>query len=336
MASVILAGDIGGTKTELGLFGVGTLVPELLREHRYETHDFPSLEDVCTQFLRDEERKDLELACFGVPGPIIDGTASATNVRWTMNEERLSDALGGVAVRLINDLGAAAYGVIHLPASELCVIQRGELEPNYGNIAVIAAGTGLGESALVFENRTRSHRNYYPLASEGGHSSFAPQNDEQVELYRYLRERFGHVSVERVLSGPGLFNIYSFLRTRRSSEEPKWLTELLEEEDSGAVISEAALNHRDPECEHALAMFADIYGAEAGNLALKVLALGGVYLCGGIAPKILPALSDGRFTQAFNDKGRLDALLSKIRVQVALNQRCGLIGAACYAASMLE
>jgi len=336
MATLILAGDIGGTKTELGLFSIDAGVPNLRREYRYVTHKFQSLEEVCADFLSHEEKENLALACFGVPGPIIDRSAIATNVPWRMSEESLEAALGGVGVKLINDLGAAAYGVIHLPASELCVIQRGQFEPKCGNVAVIAAGTGLGESALVFENRTRGYRNYYAVASEGGHSSFAPQNDEQIELYRYLRERFGHVSVERVLSGPGLFNIYSFLRPRRKDEEPKWLTELLEEEDAGAVISEAALNHRDPVCEHALEIFVDIYGAEAGNLALKVLALGGVYLCGGIAPKILPALNDVRFIRAFRDKGRLDELLSKIEVRVALNEGVGLVGAAWCAASMLE
>ena len=330
MTAVILAGDIGGTKSHLGLFRVEEGALTVLREHRYATADFRTLEDVCADFLR-AGTQSIHAACFGVPGPIIGGEARATNVPWTMREDRLSRALNGIRVRLINDLGAAAYGVIHLADSEVRVLQRGTMPIHQGNIAILAAGTGLGEAALVFENGR-----YYAVASEGGHASFAPQNDEQIELYRYLRARFGHVSVERVLSGPGLFNIYSFLRTRRTTTEPKWLTELLEEEDVGAVISEAALNHRDPECVHALEMFVDIYGAEAGNLALKVLALGGVYLSGGIAPKILPALTDGRFTDAFNDKGRLDELLSKIRVQVALNPNCGLIGAAYCAISTLE
>src|SRR5579862_453208 len=330
MASVILAGDIGGTKTHLGLFRIESGAPHLLREHRYQTTAFRGLEDACADFLR-AGKESIECACFGVPGPIIGGEARATNVPWTMREKSLSAAMNGVHVRLINDLGAAAYGVIHLSDSEVCVLQHGELPIHQGDIAIIAAGTGLGESALVFQAGR-----YYAVASEGGHASFAPQNEEQIELYRYLRARFGHVSVERVLSGPGLFNIYSFLRTRRASEEPKWLTELLEEEDAGAVVSEAALTHRDPECERALAMFVDIYGAEASNLALKVLALGGVYVSGGIAPKILPALTDGRFMRAFLDKGRLDEMLSKIEVRVALNEAVGLMGAAWCAASMLE
>jgi glucokinase len=330
MTAVILAGDIGGTKTHLGLFRFENGAPMLLREHRYATADFKSLEDACGDFLS-AGKEPIEAACFGVPGPIIDREATATNVHWKMQEGSLGRALGGTRVRLINDLGAAAYGVIHLADSEVCVLQRGAFARHQGDIAIIAAGTGLGEAALVFENGR-----YFAVASEGGHANFAPRDDEQIELYRYLRARFGHVSAERVLSGPGLFNIYSFLREHRRTPEPAWLSERFAKEDASAVVSEAALEHRDPECEHALEMFADIYGGEAGNLALKVLAIGGVYLSGGIAPKILPALTDGRFMRAFVDKGRLDEMLSKIEVRVALNQGVGLIGAAYCATSMLE
>jgi glucokinase len=330
MSAVILAGDAGGTKTNLGLYRIENGAPVLLREHRYATADFKTLEDVCADFLS-ADKAPVQAACFGVPGPIIDGEARATNVPWKMQEGSLSHALGGARVRLINDLGAAAYGVMHLAESELCVLQRGVFKLHQGDIAIIAAGTGLGESALVFESGR-----FYAVASEGGHATFAPQDDEQIELYRYLRGRFGHVSAERVLSGPGLFNIYSFLREHRRTPEPAWLTERFEKEDASAVVSAAALSRLDPECVHALEMFVDIYGAEAGNLALKVLALGGVYLGGGIAPKILPALTDGRFIRAFVDKGRLDETLRKIEVRVSLNDSAGLIGAAYCAISMLE
>jgi glucokinase len=329
MTAVILAGDVGGTKTHLGLFRVESGTPMLLREHRYHTADFHSLEDVCADFLS-AGKEPIQSACFGVPGLIIDGEARATNVHWRMQESSLSRALGGTRVRLINDLGAAAYGVMHLADAEVCVLQRGAFQLHQGDIAIIAAGTGLGEGALVFENGR-----YYSVASEGGHASFAPRDDEQIKLYRYLRARFGHVSAERVLSGPGLFNIYSFLREHRRTPEPKWLAARFEKEDASAVVSEAALDRRDGECVHALEMFVDIYGAEAGNLALKVLALGGVYLSGGIAPKILPALTDGRFMRAFVDKGRLDEMLSKIEVRIALNEGAGLIGAAWCASSVL-
>jgi glucokinase len=332
MADLILAGDIGGTKVHLGLFRVEDGIPQPIRDHRYATRDFSSLEKVCTDFLAPDSGAEnrIQSACFGVPGPIIDGGARPTNVSWQLHEADLSRALGIAQVRLINDLAATAYGVIRLPDSEVCVLQHGEYRLHQADIAIIAAGTGLGESALVFE-RGR----YYAVASEGGHADFAARNDEQIELYRYLHGRFGHVSAERVLSGPGLFNIYSFLREHGGKPEPEWLRARLEKEDSSAVVSEVALDGGDVECVHALEMFVDIYGAEASNLALKVLALGGVYLGGGIAPKILPALKDGRFIRAFIDKGRLDEILSKIEVRVALNDGAGLIGAAYAAASAL-
>lgn len=329
MAAVILAGDVGGTKTHLGLFRIDDGAPTLLRDYRYATVDFTSLEDACRDFLSTGAQR-IASACFGVPGPILGGEARASNVQWRMHEGSLSRALDGTRVRLINDLGAAAYGVIHLPDSEVCVLQRGEFPLHQGDIAIIAAGTGLGEGALVFE-----HGRYYAVASEGGHASFAPQNDEQIELYKYLRARFGHVSAERVVSGPGLLNIYRFVRERSGAPEPDWLATRLKNEDASAVVSEVALDLRHEECVHALEMFVDIYAAEAGNLALKVLALGGVYLSGGIAPRILPALTGGRFMRAFIDKGRLAEMLSKIEVRVALNEGVGLLGAAWCAAAML-
>lgn len=329
MTPVILAGDVGGTKTHLGLFRVENGAPILLRDHRYPTNEFTSLEEACTDFIG-ADKEPIAQACFGVPGPIIGGEANATNVHWKMREDSISRAIGGTHVRLINDLGAAAYGVIHLADAEVLVLQPGAYQLHQGNIAIIAAGTGLGESALTFENGR-----FYPIASEGGHVTFAPDNDEQIELYRYLRRSFGHVSAERVLSGPGLFNIYSFLRDERSTPEPEWLTARFKKEDPSAVVSEVALEHRDPNCVHALEIFVDIYGAEAGNLALKMLSLGGVYVSGGIVSKILPAITDGRFVRAFLNKGRLDQLLSKIEVRVSLNEATGLIGAAWCAVAML-
>jgi glucokinase len=329
MAAVILAGDVGGTKTHFGLYSAagGTLTP--LRDHIYPTINFKSLADACAAFLA-QGGEEIRAACFGVPGPVIESQAHATNIPWEMREDHLARALRGIPVRLLNDLGATAYGVIHLPDSEVYVLQAGKYRLHGADIAVIAAGTGLGEAALVFE-----HGRYYAVASEGGHADFAPRDDDQIALWKYLAERFGHVSVERVLSGPGLFNIYSFLREHRRTPEPEWLTARLQKDDPSAVISEAALDARDAECVHALEMFVDIYGAEAGNLALKVLALGGVYLGGGIAPKILPALQDGRFIRAFRDKGRLDEMLGKIEVRVSLNEAAALHGAAHCAAAML-
>lgn len=329
MAAVILAGDVGGTKTHLGIFRVDgqTLTP--IRDELYRTRDFKGLADACLDFLARGGEK-IDRACFGVPGPVIESQAHATNVPWEMREDALKESLNGIRVRLINDLGATAYGVIHLDSSQVRVLQRGQYQLHCADIAVLAAGTGLGEAALVHEDGR-----YYAVASEGGHCDFAPRNEEQVELWKFLHHEFGHVSVERVLSGPGLVNIYRFVRAKSPDSEPDWLRAMMQSRDAGEAVSEAALERRDPECVHAMEIFVDIYGAEAGNLALKVLALGGVYLGGGIAPKILPALTDGRFIRAFNDKGRLGEILGRIEVRVSLNQSAALIGAAHCAAAML-
>ena len=272
----------------------------------------------------------MNAACLGVPGPIIDGRAHATNVPWELSSAALSRVLKGVPVRLLNDLAAIAHGMVNLKPAEFVVLHRAENPPAHGNIAVIAAGTGLGESSLVWEGDQ-----YYAVASEGGHSDFAPHDAEQIDLLRSLAAEFGHVSYERVLSGPGLWNIYKFLRRESHAEEPAWLSAQIAAGDASAAVSEAAIAGRDPVCVHALTMFCDIYGSEAANLALKVLALGGVYLGGGIAPKILPMLTNGTFVRGFLAKGRLNEILKRIEVRVSLNPSAGLLGAAHVAAAML-
>ena len=328
MDGLILAGDVGGTKTHLGLFQQSAGVLTLVREHRYATAQFASLESVCTGFVGASAA--VNAACLGVPGPIIDGNAHATNIPWELSSVSLSRAFNGVPVRLLNDLTAIAYGMVHLEPAEFTVLHRAENPPAHGNIAVIAAGTGLGESALIWEGDK-----YYAVASEGGHSDFAPRGEEQIGLLRFLVGEFEHVSYERVLSGPGLWNIYRFLRRESGAEEPAWLSAQIATGDASAAVSEAAIAGSDPVCVHALSMFCEIYGSEAANLALKVLALGGVYLGGGIAPKILPMLTDGVFAKGFLAKGRLNEILRRIEVRVSLNPAAGLLGAAHYAAAML-
>jgi glucokinase len=326
----VLAGDIGGTKTLLGLFRVEGGTPALVREKHYPTRDFKTLEEVATDFLGGAA--PIAAACFGVPGPIIEGVSHATNVPWTMGEQALARALGVAGARLINDLEATAYGMLTLGANEVAALQPGDSAPPRAPIAVIAAGTGLGEAGLVplADGRWRS------VATEGGHTDFAPRGREQVELLEYLSGEFGHVSFERVLSGPGLVNIYRFLKARGGTAEPGWLADQFAAgADPAAVISEAALAGRDPRCAEALGMFVDIYGAEAANLALKYMALGGVYLGGGIAPKILAALATGRFARAFLAKGRLDKVLARIPVRVSLNPAAALAGAARCAMELL-
>jgi glucokinase len=254
----------------------------------------------------------------------------ATNVPWDMRESSLSAGLNGAPTMLVNDLEATAYGVKYLSPAELRVLQTGEPRDGRAHIAVIAAGTGLGEGALVAlaDGRTLA------VATEGGHCDFAPRGAEQIALLQFLAHEFGHVSVERVLSGPGLHNIYRFLLAQGGDPASDWLQERMSEEDPAAAISAAALAARDARCVRALEIFAEIYGAEASNLALKYMALGGVYICGGIAPKVLPFLERGGFVRAFLDKGRLGATLARIPVRVSLNPSTALIGAAHVAASM--
>jgi glucokinase len=328
--AAVLAGDIGGTKTLLGLYRVEGGAPALLREKLYATRDFKTLEEVASDFLSGAWA--IDAACFGVPGPIIGGVSHATNVPWTMEERALARALGVPGARLINDLEATAYGMLELQESEMAVLQRGDPPGSRAPIAVIAAGTGLGEAGLVplEDGRWRS------IATEGGHADFAPRGREQIELLESLSAEFDHVSFERVLSGPGLVNIYKFLKSRGPDAEPQWLAdEFAAASDAAAVISEAALKARDPRCVEALRIFVDIYGAEAANLALKFMSLGGVYIGGGIAPKILAKLTTGDFVRSFLAKGRLDKVLASIPVRVSLNPAAGLTGAARCAMEML-
>jgi glucokinase len=329
MGSIILAGDIGGSKTHLGLFELDGGDFQSLRDEFFVTPDFKSLEDVAALFLGPE--RNINAACFGVPGPVIDGRSHATNVKWLMEAGALSRALGIAQTHLMNDLEASAYGVPHLNESEILTLHRGEARGSASNIAVIAAGTGLGEAALV-----ATPGGYHAVATEGGHCGFAPaDDDDQRGLLAFLAREFGHVSFERVLSGPGLHNIYRYLLTAMTEEEPHWVAQMIREADPAAAISELALAERDRRCVRALELFVTIYGIEASNLALKYLSLGGVYLCGGIAPKIQPFLQHQAFLDGFLAKGRLRPTLERIPVKVSLNPSTALIGAAAYAANTL-
>jgi glucokinase len=324
---MILAGDIGGTKTVLALFEPTSSGVRQLRDAVFPSAEYPSFDDVVTAFL-DAERGVLDAACFGVAGPVIDGRAQITNLPWSIEEGALAALTKAPRVKLLNDLEATAYGVLFLDDAQRCVLNAGSTPVRQGNVAVIAAGTGLGE-ALLYTDGTQ----YHPVASEGGHADFAPRTDEEIELLRYLRARFhGHVSYERVLSGPGLYNIYCFLREAQDGgAEPAWLTAQLAGGDRSATIAEHGLAGDEAVCVNTLELFAAIYGAEAGNLALKCLALGGVFVAGGIAPKILPVLRNGGFMRAFTDKGRFASLLDRLPVTVALTPRTGLLGAAHFA-----
>jgi glucokinase len=325
----ILAGDIGGTKTVIALFESNSDGLESLAETTFESRAHASLEEILDQFLAAHRHVKLTAACFGVAGAVIDGKSDVTNLSWMLDQENLARASGTPHAVLLNDLEAAAYGMLSLDSQDLKVLNSGAQE-KVGSIAVIAAGTGLGEAFLGWDGER-----HHVHASEGGHASFAPRSDQEVELLRFLRAEFGgRVSTERVLSGPGLHNIYRFMRQTSKEEEPSWISERMREEDPSAVISELALESRDDCCARSLELFVSIYGAEAGDITLRYMATGGVFIGGGIAPKILPALESGSFMKAFTEKGRFTELMTSIPVRVALEPRVPLLGAARHAASL--
>ena len=323
---MLLAGDIGGTKTNLAVFSPEDGPRAPLAEATFPSARYPSLEMLVREFLSQVNLK-ANRASFGVAGPVAAGRATITNLPWVMDERQLQEALNLLSVRLLNDLAAIAHAVPFLEPADLHPLNVGQ--PALGGaIAVIAPGTGLGEAFLTWDgSRYRAH------PSEGGHTDFAPTNLLELELLRYLLGRFEHVSYERVCSGRGLPNIYAYLRDSGYAEEPAWLAEqLAAADDPTPVIANAALDGERP-CELCVATlnaFVSILGTEAGNLALKVLATGGVYLGGGIPPRILPALQDERFMEAFRDKGRMRGLMHRIPVHVILNPKVALIGAACH------
>ena len=326
---IILAGDVGATKTHLGLYRAGNGGLTRVHDHTYRTQGFPSLEAVLSDFVKGHDQ--VAAACLGVPGPVSDGVAHPTNIAWEIREPSLSAALNGASTRLINDLAATAYGMLHLEPSQLVELHRGEELHQAANIAVIAAGTGLGEAGLI-----TTPAGWSAVASEGGHCDFAPRGAEQVALLQFFEHEFGHASYERAVSGPGLHNIYRFLLEYSPHPEPEWLKQRMASGDPSAVLSEVALAGQDPRCVHALELFTDIYGAEAANLALKFFAVGGLYIGGGIAPKILPFLQRGGFMRSFLNKGRLSAVLERMPVRVSLNEDTALLGAAHVAASMMR
>ena len=322
---MILAGDIGGTNSRLALFEVeGGALREVTRQI-YPSRDHPSLDAIVAAFCAAQEAR-VSRACFGVAGPVRDGRVQAVNLAWSVESASLARQLGGVEVSLINDLEANAYGIAALSPADFAVLNAGQAGAT-GNQAVISAGTGLGEAGLIWDGRR-----HMPFASEGGHADFAPADELQIDLLRFLMREHGHVSTERVLCGPGLHNIYRFLRDTGRAEEPGWLARELADKDAPAVISRVALEGGAEICAQALEVMVAIYGAEAGDVALGLMATGGVFLGGGIAPKILPRLQSRTFLDAFGAKGRLGDLVASIPVRVILNDSAALLGAARCAA----
>ncbi len=320
---MILAGDIGGTKSLLALYPPGGDPRRPASERSLPSRDYSRLSDVLTNFLAEAKGK-VTLACLGIPGPVVDGRSKTPNLPWeTVDAAELRDALGAEVI-LLNDLEATGYGISTLRDNEFHCLSEGKAQP-HGNAALIAPGTGLGECILFWDGQMRR-----PSASEGGHATFAPRNELEIGLLRYLQRQLEHVSNDRIISGQGLVSIYEYLRDSGSAELGWLRDEIAKADDPAAAISRLALEGRSELCARALDLWVASFGAEAGNLALKALATAGVYLGGGIAPKILPKLTDGTFLNALHDKGRLAPLLAAMPVRVILNDKAALYGAARY------
>ena len=321
---MILAGDIGGTKTNIAFFEDGGR-PKVVAQQTFPSREHAGLEEIVGQFISHHALR-VRHAAFGVAGPVRNGRCEATNLPWVVDAATLAAELGIRDVWVINDLEASAYGIAALAPTDLVTISSGAADAA-GNAAIIAAGTGLGEAGLYWDGRT-----HHPFATEGGHANFGAGDAVEAELLHWLSAQFGHVSWERLVSGPGLLNIYRFLRDTGRGEEPAWLAEEMRAEDPAAVISRAAQSGKSPLCLEALDRFMGLYGSEAGNLALKTMATGGVYVGGGIAPKNLDKLKDGTFMKRFVAKGRMQKLLEAMPVNVILNDKTALLGAARCAA----
>jgi glucokinase len=323
----VLAGDIGGTKTSVAVVEIGPRRLEIGRHTRYASAGYASLEDVLADFLAAEQHLP-SAAAFGVAGPVQAGVARVTKLPWVIEERLLSRRLGLRRVRLVNDFVAAALGLSYVPARRLAVLSRGRPEPG-GPIGLIGAGTGLGQAVLVsIDGR------YEPFPSEGGHADFGPRTPQEDGLVRFVRKLYGRVDRDRLLSGEGLRLIYDFLAEEGTASESPAVRRSFQSEDRSAVISRFALAGTDRICVEALRLFIAIYGSEAGNLALQYRATGGVFIGGGIAPKILPVFREGGFLEAFRGKPPLDRLLASVPVRVVLEPELGLFGAAVAAYRM--
>ncbi|HEX6820654.1 MAG TPA: glucokinase [Candidatus Sulfotelmatobacter sp.] len=321
---MILAGDIGATRTRLAAFQTEGNRLNCVVQKIYPSQEHSGLLEVLRGFIR-TEGIPVHSACFGVAGPVRGGKSKISNLPWTIDCKELAAQLKLNSVGLLNDLEAYAYGIDALESKDLVTLSEG-LEDAEGNRAVISAKTGLGMAGLYWDGFR-----HHPFACEGGHADFAPRNELQAELFSYLQERFGHVSCERVLSGPGIRNIYDFLRDAKKAEEPASLRDQINgARDASALIAQLALDGNSPICKETMDIFVGIFGAETGNCALRYMTTGGIFIAGVIAAKNVEKLKNAAFLQAFLDKGRMSSLLKDMPVRVILNDDCGLIGSARY------
>ena len=318
----VLAGDIGGTNTRIAVFNDSKIV----HEEKFKSRDFKTLEDIITLYLQ-KHPTSFDRACFGVAGPVVDEKCVATNLPWVVDLKNLKSMCKLPQVYLLNDLETKAWGINALKPEEFFMIQEGNSKA-VGNRALIAAGTGLGEAGLYWDGKM-----HQPFACEGGHTDFGPRNDLEVELLQYLQKAYGHVSYERVVSGPGIYVLYQFLEKTGRIKPLESTKKLIAEKNPSQVISETALRKADPACSLTIDLFLSLYGAEAGNLALKFMALGGVYIGGGIAPHLMDLIKEGSFVPSFLGKGRFKPLLQTIPIYVILNDDASLLGANYFARS---
>jgi glucokinase len=320
---MILAGDIGGTHARLAAFETEGSRLQCVVEKIYPSGGHPGLGEIVAHFVK-SEGIPAQSACFGVAGPVRGGRSKISNLPWVIDSRELAAQLKLRTVGLINDLEAFAYGIDALESKDFVTISEGSSDSE-GNMAVVSAGSGLGEAGLYWDGFR-----HHPFACEGGHTEFAPKNELEIELLQYLMKKYGnkHVSYERILSGPGVKNIYEFLRDTSKEEEPAWLKEqLAAAPDAPALISELALSKKAPICDRTLSIFVSVFGSEAGNCALKFMGTGGIFVA-GIAGKIVAKMKEPAFMESFLDKGRMKSLLEAIPIRIVLNDDSGLIGAA--------
>jgi glucokinase len=322
---MILAGDIGGTNARLAYFQPQNGRFQLVSERVFPSRDHRGLGEIVTRFL-DESGTRPEAACFGIAGPVRNGRVETSNLPWVIEQSVLANQIHLAATLLINDLEASAWGIDALGIEDLVTLNPGAGSVA-GNQAVVAPGTGLGEAGLFWDG-SRHH----VFACEGGHTDFAPRGELQIELLRFLATKFGHVSYERILSGPGLVNVYEFLCASGCGKDSAELSAAMKAGDPAAAISQAALTGKDSLAGKALDLWIAVYGAEISNLGLKIMSTGGLFLAGGISPKILPKLKGSLFMEAFLDKGRMRPLVEAMPVHVVTNEKAGLLGAARCAA----
>lgn len=318
----VLAADIGGTKTAMGLFSVSGKELKLVKESTYLSNEHPSFQAVLKRFLSDHQLPQPDRLSIGVAGPVLDGKVKLTNLPWVLDRKQLITDTGVKEASLINDLEATAYGLAGLNEEYIATIHPGN-EQATGNIAVLAPGTGLGEAGLYWDGQ-----GYHPFATEGGHCHFSPRNALDVELYQHLSERHQTVSWEHLISGRGIYRIYRFLRDVKGRKEPAWLTEKLAQDDPAAVISHTAMRELDDTCVETMKLFVGYMATEASNLVLKLKATGGVLLGGGISPKIFPLLKTELFYEQFIHSHRMQHLLKEVPIRVILDSHTALLGAA--------